>query len=74
MWGCFEKPFVSDTSLDPRPLPSLHMRRRYSALSIYKGKHGCTGYTREYRVYTMTRVNKGKQDIQGYTGYTVWLG
>ena len=24
---------VNDTSLDPRPLPSLHMRRRYSSLS-----------------------------------------
>ena len=34
MWGCFENPFVNDTSLDPRPLPSLHMRRRYSALSL----------------------------------------
>ena len=34
MWGCFENPFVNDTSLDPRPLPSLHMRRRYSALSF----------------------------------------
>ena len=33
MWGCFENPFANDTSLDPRPLPSLHMRRRYSALS-----------------------------------------
>ena len=35
MWGCFENPFVNDTSLDPRPLPSLHMRRRYSALSYW---------------------------------------
>ena len=34
MWGCFENAFVNDTSLDPRPLPSLHMRRRYSALSV----------------------------------------
>ena len=33
MWEYFENPFVNDTSLDPRPLPSLHMRRRYSALS-----------------------------------------
>ena len=32
MWGCFENPFVNDSSLDPRPLPFLHMRRRYSAL------------------------------------------
>ena len=30
---CFENPFVNDTSLDPRPLPSLHMRRRCSGLS-----------------------------------------
>ena len=34
MRGCFENAFVNDTSLDPRPLPSLHMRRRYSALSV----------------------------------------
>ena len=34
MQGCFENPFVSDTSLDPRPLPSPHMRTRYSALSL----------------------------------------
>ena len=33
MWECFENPFVNDISLDPRPLPSLHMRRRCSALS-----------------------------------------
>ena len=33
MWECFEKPFENDASLDPRPLPSLHMRRRCSALS-----------------------------------------
>ena len=32
-WWCFENPFANDTNLDPRPLPSLHMRRRYSALS-----------------------------------------
>ena len=25
---------ANDTSLDPRPLPSLHMRRRCSALSL----------------------------------------
>ena len=25
-------------------------------------------------VYSMTRVNTGKQDIQGYTRYTVLLG
>ena len=34
MDGCFENPFANDTSLDPRPLPSLHMRRRCSALSV----------------------------------------
>ena len=34
MQGCFENPFVNDTSLDPRPLPSLHVRTRYSALSL----------------------------------------
>ena len=33
MWECFENRFANDTSLDPRPLPSLHMRRRCSALS-----------------------------------------
>ena len=37
MQGCFENAFVNDTSLDPRPLPSLHMRTRYSALS---SRHG----------------------------------
>ena len=30
--------------------------------------------TQVYRVYSMTRVNMGKQDIQGYTRYTVLLG
>ena len=34
---------------------------------IYKG------YTRVYRVSSMTRVNMGKQDIPGYTRYTVLL-
>ena len=38
MQGCFENPFVNDTSLDLRPLPSLHMRTRYSALSIWNGR------------------------------------
>ena len=33
MWGRFENPFVYDASLDPRPLLSLNIRRRYSALS-----------------------------------------
>ena len=33
MQGCFENPFANDTSLDPRALPSLHMRRGCSALS-----------------------------------------
>ena len=32
-----------------------------------EGKHGYTGYTREY---IMTSLNMGMQDIQGYTGYT----
>ena len=27
-----------------------------------------------YRVYSMTRVNTGKQHIQEYTGYAVSLG
>ena len=35
---------------------------------------GKTGYTRIYRVHSITRVNMGKQDIQGYTGSTVLLG
>ena len=26
-------------------------------------KHGYTGYTRVYRVYSITRVNMGTQDI-----------
>ena len=34
MSGCFENPFANDTSLDPTPLPSLHIRRRCSALSV----------------------------------------
>ena len=33
MLRCLETPFANDTSLDPRPLPSLHMRRRCSAQS-----------------------------------------
>ena len=36
--GCLENPFVNDTSLVPRPLPSLHMRRHYSALSVVRKK------------------------------------
>ena len=35
MLGCFENLLVNDTSLDARPLPSLQMRRRSSALSAY---------------------------------------
>ena len=31
MQGCLENPLANDTSLDPRPLPSPHMRRRCSA-------------------------------------------
>ena len=31
MQGCLENPFANDTSLDPRHLPPLHMRRRCSA-------------------------------------------
>ena len=33
-----------------------------------------TGYTRVYKVHSITRVNIGTQDIYGYTGYTVLLG
>ena len=40
----------------------------YKGIQYDLGKHGYTGYT---RVYSMTRVNEGKQDIQGYRGYTV---
>ena len=29
------------------------------------------GYIGVYRVYSITRVNMGTQDIWGYTGYTV---
>ena len=39
MWGCFENPFANDNSLDPTPLPSVHMRRRCSALSVTVGSH-----------------------------------
>ena len=38
MLGCF--PLVNDTSLDPRPIPSLHMRRHYSALSVQPRPQG----------------------------------
>ena len=54
MWGCFENPFVNDTSLDPRPLPSLHMRRLYSALSWDTGKQvferNDTGHSISYAI------------------------
>ena len=33
MQGCLENPFANDTSLDPRPLPPLRLRRRWSSLS-----------------------------------------
>ena len=33
-----------------------------------------TGYIGVYRVYSITRVSMGTQDIPGYTGYTVSLG
>ena len=33
MQGWLENSFANDTNLDPRPLPSLHMRKRCSALS-----------------------------------------
>ena len=38
MLGCFENPLVTDSSLDPRPLPSMHMRRRCSALTTNRGR------------------------------------
>ena len=38
------------------------------------GKHEYTGYIGVYRVYSITRVDMGKQDIPGYTRYTVLLG
>ena len=31
MQGCLENPLANDTSLDHRPLPSPHMRKRCSA-------------------------------------------
>ena len=46
MWGCFENSFANDTSLDHRPLPSLHMRRRCSALSSKLGLFQATIVTR----------------------------
>ena len=33
-----------------------------------------TGYTRVYKVYSITRANMGTQDIYRYTGYAVLLG
>ena len=35
------------------------------------GKHGYTGHIGVYRVYSLTRVNMGRQDVQGYAGYTL---
>ena len=43
MWRCFENPFANDTSLDPKPLLSLHMRRRCSALSLRWTAGAATG-------------------------------
>ena len=33
-----------------------------------------TQYIGVYKVYSITRVFMGTQDIWGYTGYTVFLG
>ena len=56
MWGCFENAFVNDTSLDPRPLPSLHMRRRYSALSVVPILH--TNYRRFIKWHSIQQWNQ----------------
>ena len=38
------------------------------------GKHRYTRYIKAYKVYSITRVNMGTQDIYGYTGYTGYIG
>ena len=49
-----------------------------STVSVFRGQNKTNinkeekgednkGYRRVYRVYSMTRVNMSKQDIQGYT-------
>ena len=48
--------------------------RGIQCIQYDQSKHGYTGYIGVYKVYSMTRVNMGKQDIQGYTRYTVLLG
>ena len=55
----------------------IYIQRIYKGIQgiqYYEGKHGCTRYIWVYRVYSISRVNMGKQDIQGYTRYTVLLG
>ena len=56
MWGCFENAFVNDTSLDPRPLPSLHMCRRYSSLSVVPILF--TNYRRFIKWHSIRRWNQ----------------
>ena len=56
MWGCFENAFVNDTSLDPRPLPSLHMCRHYSALSVVPILF--TNYRRFIKWHSIRRWNQ----------------
>ena len=44
----------------------IYIQRIYKSIQgiqYYWGKHGCTGYIRVYRVYSITRVNIGTQDI-----------
>ena len=37
--------------------------RGIQGIQYYKGKHGYTRYIGVYRVYSITRVNMGTQDI-----------
>ena len=63
MWGCFENPFVNDTSLDPRPLPSLHMRRRYSALSTTHAASAATSFSGSSRSGARVGENPGNEVV-----------
>ena len=47
------------------------MYRGIQLIQYTLGKHGYTGDIGVYRGYSITRVNMGTQDIEGYTGYKV---
>ena len=72
MWGCFDNPFVNDTSLDARPLPSLHMRRRYSALTVQTN----ASYNLDPRALLRMTAREGSTRFENDAGYIldVWDG